>query len=382
VKKGFEMIEVEAMAVLDDIILRIDHQESIKSPAPEVNQSISSQLVSLIREIVDRVEHEASTYAVVQNVMNAMSERIVNAAVWSTIINLSLSPIDSRVAVTFTADEEDHYQKEESLQAGVCEEFPFISRMIEMDPNDDIISVLVDYIISEVEGRQSMYPNSENLLAAVVVPAENSADGPSAQHQKNISVEDQQVAHIIASQEGSTNNGNDTHFLEAAEDYRHNGVTFEVSNNRSISYGHVVEMETEEQEQEDYPATTSSVTQRDMEDIPYSYEYNKLWLERKTFLEKEAERKARTTALQWQKEKKTLKQIIDESLKEYVELYERANALLFQFEYEKAIWMNTLQNSLQNNSYPAISNGKSIFFCTSTHRFFYLVFNVLFCSFR
>jgi hypothetical protein len=276
-KKGFEMIEVEAVAVLDDIIFRIDQQESIKSPSPEVNHSISSQLVSLVREIVDRVEHESSTYAVVQNVMNAMSERIVNAAVWSTIINLSLSPIDSRVAVTFTEDEEDHHQKEESLQAGACDEFPFASRRIEMDPNDE--------------------------------------------HQKNISVEDQQVTHIIASQEGSTNNGNDTHLLKAAGDYRHNGVTFEVSNNRSNSYGHVVEieMETEEQEQVNYPATTSSVTQRDMEDIPYSYEYNKLWLERKTFLEKEAERKARTTALQWQKEKKTLKQIIDESLKEYVE---------------------------------------------------------------
>jgi hypothetical protein len=40
--------------------------------------------------------------------------------------------------------------------------------------------------------------------------------------------------------------------------------------------------------------------------------------------------------------------------------------------------MSTLQNSLQNNTYSAISNGKSIFFCTSTHRFSYLVLSFYF----
>jgi len=92
-------------------------------------------------------------------------------------------------------------------------------------------------------------------------------------------------------------------------------------------------------------------------EIPYSREYYKLWLERKHLLEKEAERRAKVTAKQWQKDKMNLKQIIDESLKEYIELYERAHALLLQFEYEKSEWMNRVHNFMQTNLQP---NGKSL----------------------
>jgi hypothetical protein len=78
-------------------------------------------------------------------------------------------------------------------------------------------------------------------------------------------------------------------------------------------------------------------------DAFHSEEYQKLWLERKSYLEKEAERKAKSTVKQWQREKLPLKRIIDDSLKEYIELYERAYALLLQFEFEKSEWTNKMR---------------------------------------
>jgi hypothetical protein len=78
-------------------------------------------------------------------------------------------------------------------------------------------------------------------------------------------------------------------------------------------------------------------------DAFHSEEYQKLWLERKSYLEKEAERKAKSTVKQWQREKLPLKKIIDDSLKEYIELYERAYALLLQFEFEKSEWTNKMR---------------------------------------
>lgn len=87
------------------------------------------------------------------------------------------------------------------------------------------------------------------------------------------------------------------------------------------------------------------------EDDIYSATYHKLWLDRKKELEKEAERKARVTARQWQKERKSLKKIIDDSLKEYIDLYEKAHALYLQFEYEKTEWVNLFKSKEIAQSY-------------------------------
>lgn len=83
-------------------------------------------------------------------------------------------------------------------------------------------------------------------------------------------------------------------------------------------------------------------------EIENSVEYQKLWLERKTTLEKEAERKAKAQVKQWQREKIPLQKIIDDSLKEYIELYERAYALLLQFEHEKSEWTNKIRATFFN----------------------------------
>ena len=78
----------------------------------------------------------------------------------------------------------------------------------------------------------------------------------------------------------------------------------------------------------------------------HSDTYRKLWNERKRALEKEAERKARLTAKQWQREKIPLRKIIDDSLKEYIDLYEKANSLYLQFEHEKSEWINRIRNQI------------------------------------
>lgn len=78
------------------------------------------------------------------------------------------------------------------------------------------------------------------------------------------------------------------------------------------------------------------------EDEEFNEIYAKLWQARKRDLEQKAEHRAKSTFQEWQRDRRSLEDIIDSSLKEYVELYETAHALRLQFEAEKTKWTSKL----------------------------------------
>lgn len=69
-----------------------------------------------------------------------------------------------------------------------------------------------------------------------------------------------------------------------------------------------------------------------------SAEFEELWTKRKLDVEKSAEGRARVVFRQWQRDRVTLTQAIDESLREYADMYEKAHALRLMFEEEKSQW--------------------------------------------
>ncbi len=122
-----------------------------------------------------------------------------------------------------------------------------------------------------------------------------------------------------------------------------------VNNKKRKFFNEVPYYESERGEQSEDEADSKELFPRNSEEI-YSATYHKLWLERKVILEKEAERRARVTARQWQKEKVSLKKLIDDSLKEYIDLYEKAHALYLQFENEKTEFISRFQSKEFNNN--------------------------------
>lgn len=74
---------------------------------------------------------------------------------------------------------------------------------------------------------------------------------------------------------------------------------------------------------------------------------------RKKELELKAERRARLTCKRWQQDRRSLEEIIDSSLKEYIELYETAHAIRIQFEEEKAKWTASLLATISEKMPPA-----------------------------
>lgn len=131
---------------------------------------------------------------------------------------------------------------------------------------------------------------------------------------------------------------------ESSENSPEKGV-----NKKRKFYNQVPYYESERGEQSEDDAESKELFPRNSEEI-YSATYHKLWLERKVILEKEAERRARVTARQWQKEKVSLKKLIDESLKEYIDLYEKAHTLYLQFEHEKTEFISRFQSKEFNNN--------------------------------
>lgn len=81
-------------------------------------------------------------------------------------------------------------------------------------------------------------------------------------------------------------------------------------------------------------------------------QYDEIWLARKKELEKKAEQRAKITFQSWQRDHRNLEDIIDSSLKEYIELYETAHALRLQFEAEKAQFMSKLLSLVNGRSLP------------------------------
>lgn len=76
--------------------------------------------------------------------------------------------------------------------------------------------------------------------------------------------------------------------------------------------------------------------------------YEILWIKRKRELEIQADKNAKKIFKSWKKEKLSLKEIIDISLKDYIELYEHAQALRLQFEAEKNEWIEKARSLLDS----------------------------------
>lgn len=68
-------------------------------------------------------------------------------------------------------------------------------------------------------------------------------------------------------------------------------------------------------------------------------DFDSLWNVRKAQLQQSAEQRALVTFRQNMKERKKLEQVIDESLKQYCELYEMAQVVKLHIEAEKAEWL-------------------------------------------
>jgi len=91
----------------------------------------------------------------------------------------------------------------------------------------------------------------------------------------------------------------------------------------------------------------------DVEDIFSTFteidklEFDKLYAKRKTELEMQAESRAKLLSAKWTREGLSLTTIIDQSLREYIDMYETAHALRLQFEAEKLLWKSTAMKSIQ-----------------------------------
>lgn len=70
--------------------------------------------------------------------------------------------------------------------------------------------------------------------------------------------------------------------------------------------------------------------------------------ERKLVVEKESMERARVTAHKWRMEGASLSEAIDESLREYGDILERAHALRLMFEWEREGWSNWMAREVQN----------------------------------
>jgi hypothetical protein len=73
------------------------------------------------------------------------------------------------------------------------------------------------------------------------------------------------------------------------------------------------------------------------------------FLLRRQELEGLAEKSAEDVYRKWQQDGKTLKDAIDESLKEYIELYEKAHALRLKFDAEKNEWMRKTNDMIRDS---------------------------------
>ncbi len=85
--------------------------------------------------------------------------------------------------------------------------------------------------------------------------------------------------------------------------------------------------------------------------------FESTWMKRKLLIEQTAQVRALTTFNKNQREKKSLEEVIDASLKEYADMYEKAQTVKLQFEAEKNDWSKKLRQSMCKE-FEAISSRK------------------------
>lgn len=122
-------------------------------------------------------------------------------------------------------------------------------------------------------------------------------------------------------------------------------------------------------QQEQHPNTKSNAVQDlQMSDEEVDEVYHALWLSRKKELETRAEERAKLTYLSWQRDRKSLEDIIEGSLKEYIDIYEKAHALRLQFEAERQQLMSTVNAMLAARGPMTASPASSYFPSSKPYR--------------
>ncbi len=87
--------------------------------------------------------------------------------------------------------------------------------------------------------------------------------------------------------------------------------------------------------------------------------FEKAWNERKHVLEQAAEARALVVFNNFQKDNKSLQQVIDSSLTDYVEMYEKAHTVRLQFEAEKADWTRQVRGQSMSDEMDAAAAASS-----------------------
>lgn len=112
------------------------------------------------------------------------------------------------------------------------------------------------------------------------------------------------------------------------------------------------------------PATKSQTTAEDhynnLESDEEKRSFEKAWSERKHILEQAAEARALVAFNAFQKDNKTLQQVIDSSLKDYVEMYEKAHTVRLQFEAEKSDWTRQVRQSMSDEMDAAAASTRGL----------------------
>lgn len=105
---------------------------------------------------------------------------------------------------------------------------------------------------------------------------------------------------------------------------------------------------TEMEEQEGVICTSETSIDDVINEAQASIDIESMWNARKYEIEVEAEKRASILSQKWIKEKKSIEAAIDESLKDYGELYEKAHALRLQFEHDKREWQAKITQMARN----------------------------------
>ncbi|RYH14473.1 hypothetical protein EON65_33565 [archaeon] len=113
----------------------------------------------------------------------------------------------------------------------------------------------------------------------------------------------------------------------------------------SISIINIDDGDMDEETQHKQFAHNKQITDEEVDEV-----YHSLWLSKKKELETRAEERAKVTFLSWQRDRKSMEDIIEGSLREYIDIYEKAHALRLQFEAERQQLMSTVNAMLASRT--------------------------------
>ena len=200
-----------------------------------------------------------------------------------------------------------------------------------MPPSDTLIKSIVDEVISSIEHAHLLCSQSMIVCTQIVVElvdevvkalSDRSDDIPlSSPPEETDKFKDTEEVHIIQFTPNPKEDFNSMQDLKLSQELPVRNLHDELTD---VCGGATVAVQNLNPEEEQGDES--------------SREFEALWQKRKLDVEKSAEGRARVVFRQWQRDRVTLEQAIDSSLKEYGEMYEKAHALRLMFEEEKSQW--------------------------------------------